>query len=319
MKKIFGPVPSRRLGRSIGINNIPPKICSYSCVYCQLGRAIEMSVTRREYYKPQELIDEVGQKLRELSDRGETVDYLTFVPDGEPTLDLRLGESIVGLKQFGVPVALITNSSLMADPVVREELNELDWISVKVDAVSPEIWKKIDRPHRDIDFSRMLHGVSTFAETFQGKLTTETMLVEGFNTGEDEINRISDFLEELEPGIAYISIPTRPPAEKQVKPAGEEALGYAYHRFAEGISRVEHLIGYEGNDFSFSGDAYEDILSITAVHPMRQDAVEELLSKGSDEWAVVDRLLEEGKIICNEYNEQKYYLRKFREKQMGAR
>jgi wyosine [tRNA(Phe)-imidazoG37] synthetase (radical SAM superfamily) len=319
MKKIFGPVPSRRLGRSIGINNIPPKICSYSCVYCQLGRAIEMSVTRREYYKPQDLIDEVGQRLRELSERGEKPDYLTFVPDGEPTLDLRLGESIAGLKQFGIPVALITNSSLMAEPALREELCGLDWISLKVDAVSPEVWKKIDRPHKDIDFPRMLHGVLTFSETFQGKLTTETMLVEDHNAVEDEIDKIAAFLEEVEPNIAYISIPTRPPAEKWVRPAGEEILGYAYHRFAEGLSRVEHLIGYEGNDFSSSGNSYEDILSITAVHPMRHDAVEELLAKGREDWKVVDRLLGDGKIICNEYNGQKYYLRKFREKQMGTR
>jgi len=136
---------------------------------------------------------------------------------------------------------------------------------------------------------------------------------------EEEIDGIAGFLERIEPQIAYISIPTRPPAEKWVRPAGEGVLGYAFHRFAEGLSRVEHLIGYEGNEFSFSGNPYEDILSITSVHPMRQDAVDELLAKSGDDWSVVDRLLSDGKILCNEYNGRKYYLRKFREKQMGSR
>ena len=109
----FGPVPSRRLGKSIGINNIPPKYCSYACIYCQLGRAIKMEYQRQEFYKPEEVIEKVTQQVRKAEERGEQLDYLTFVPDGESTLDIHLGKEISGLKKLGYKLAIITNSSLI--------------------------------------------------------------------------------------------------------------------------------------------------------------------------------------------------------------
>ncbi|MFO7848725.1 MAG: radical SAM protein, partial [Spirochaetia bacterium] len=277
MENIFGPVPSRRLGRSIGINNIPPKVCTYSCVYCQLGRAIEMTAERRSFYTPAELVESAGRRIEELREKGEKIDYLTIVPDGEPTLDIHVGELIDGLRQFKIPVALISNGSLMADPQLREELMALDWLSVKVDAPDEETWRRIDRPHKKIDFRHMRAGIKFLAETFKGILTTETMLVKGVNDSRRQIDGIADFIETLEPVKAYISIPTRPPAESWVVPADEESIAYAYGTFASAIPFVENLIGYEGNEFNASGDARQDLLGITAVHPMRRDAVDELL------------------------------------------
>jgi len=318
MKHTFGPVPSRRLGRSIGINNIPPKICSYSCVYCQLGRAVNMVAARKTFIEPETIRSEVSERLASMP-AGDSVDYLTFVPDGEPTLDSNLSSSIAALKQFNIPLAIITNSSLMADPDVREELHQLDWVSLKVDAVNEEMWRKVDRPHKEIDFRKMLQGMRTFSETFQGKLVTETMLIDGLNDDPSEVDDIADFLEILEPDIAYISIPTRPPAEGWVRPADEERIGYAYSRFAQRVPRVELLIGYEGNEFSHTGDAYSDILSITAVHPMREDAVKELCRNDKAEWSVVEQLVREGSLLQAEFNGHTYYLRKFRDKQLGKR
>jgi len=109
----FGPVPSRRLGRSLGINNIPPKTCSYSCVYCQLGKTSNMLVKRQSFYKPEDVLREVKRKVHEASLRDERIDYLTFVPDGEPTLDINIGEEISLLKRIGIPIAVITNASLL--------------------------------------------------------------------------------------------------------------------------------------------------------------------------------------------------------------
>lgn len=315
---IFGPVPSRRLGRSIGINNIPPKTCSYACVYCQLGRAIEMRSARSSYYSPEEITAAVGEKLDELPS-GEKVDYLTFVPDGEPTIDKELGKSIAALKKFGIPMALISNSSLLADPQVREDLQGLDWISLKIDTVNEETWRKIDRPHKEIDFKKMLQGIRVFSETFGGKLTTESMFVKGLNATENEIDGIAEFLDKLEPNVSYAAIPTRPPAEGWVEPGPEKLVAYAYRRFAECVPRVELLIGYEGNAFSHSGDAYKDILGITAVHPMREDAVLKLLERDGAEWGLVEQLLEEGQLLKTKFGGHTYFLRKFRNKQMGGR
>jgi len=105
----FGPVPSRRLGQSLGINNIPPKICSYSCVYCQVGRTLHMQAERKAFYKPEEILKAVERKVKDAKNKGEGIDYLTFVPDGEPTLDINLGKEIELLKQLGIKIAVITN------------------------------------------------------------------------------------------------------------------------------------------------------------------------------------------------------------------
>ncbi len=317
METVFGPVPSRRLGRSIGINNIPPKVCSYSCIYCQLGRALNMQYERSEFYDPQKVVDDVADRVEKTREGGTSVDYLTFVPDGEPTLDVHLGEEIAGVKELGIPVALISNSSLMAQPGLHDELAQLDWISLKIDSVNEETWKKLDRPHKRIHFTSMLEGIARFAENFNGKLTTETMLISGYNDTEEEIETIARFLERIEPAISYISIPTRPPAEKWAVAADEIKLAQAYSKFAGRVAHVEHLIGYEGNDFGFTGNAYDDILSITAVHPMRDDAVSELLEKDSADHEVLDKLIDEGRLLSAEYHGHKYYVRKFREKQMG--
>ncbi|MCK4471545.1 MAG: radical SAM protein, partial [Anaerolineae bacterium] len=109
----FGPVPSRRLGRSLGINNIPPKICTYSCVYCQLGRTIKMQIKRHAFYEPEKVLQDVHDKVEKVRETGERIDYLTFVPDGEPTLDVNLGREIELLRPLGIKIAVISNGSLI--------------------------------------------------------------------------------------------------------------------------------------------------------------------------------------------------------------
>ncbi|MFP4637690.1 MAG: radical SAM protein [Spirochaetaceae bacterium] len=312
MGHVFGPVPSRRLGRSIGVNNIPPKVCSYSCVYCQLGRAIEMTAERRRFFDPQDLCDETRAHLEAARRRGEEVDYLTIVPDGEPTLDRGLGSLISCLKDLGERVALISNASLVADPQVRQELAGLDWLSLKLDAATPAVWKRIDRPHRRIDFAEMLNGMRLLAAAFEGTLTTETMLVEGVNDGIGELERIAGILAELHPYRSYISVPTRPPAMKWVRPASEEVVARACALFTEAGLHTETLIGYEGTAFAASGDAREDILSITAVHPLRHDAMEQLLERDGAGSNVLGELLQTGKVVRVEYGDHAYYIRAFR-------
>lgn len=313
----FGPVPSRRLGRSLGINNIPPKICTYSCVYCQLGRTFRMQVDRDAFYDPEEIIRAVEARLSELRRKDEPVDYLTFVPDGEPTLDLNLGQEIELLKQLSIPVAVITNSSLIFREAVREELSQADWVSLKVDAASEPVWRRINRPHKELDLAEIKQGLLEFARTFRGTLASETMLIQGLNEDTAELEKTAKLLAELEPAIAYIAIPTRPPAEAWVKPADEGAVARAYALFSERLPRVELLIGYEGNAFSTIGDAVQDLLSITAVHPMRKQAVQELLARDRAAWEVVRRLLAEGKLVELTYRGERFYLRKLSGRSAG--
>jgi len=307
----FGPVPSRRLGRSLGINNIPAKVCSYSCIYCQLGRTVERSSKRKRFYAPEEVFKDVERRFREVKRKGEVVDYLTFVPDGEPTLDENLGVEIDLLRELGVPIAILTNSSLVWREDVREDLLKLDLVSLKVDAVNERVWRRINRPEKSLKLQDILDGILEFSKKFKGKLITETMLVEGVEYGE-ELEKIAEFLSRVKPDKAYVAIPTRPPAESWVKPAREETVNKAFQEFSKrlGEGKVEYLIGYEGEAFSSTGDLEENLLSITSVHPMREEGVKRLLKKANADWTVVERLLAEGKLIKLEYEGHIYYMRK---------
>jgi len=313
----FGPVPSRRLGRSLGINNIPDKVCSYACVYCQIGRTLKMEIERRSFYPPGLIFEEVKRKAEEAEERRERIDYLTFVPDGEPTLDANLGKEIEMLKALNIPLAILTNSSLIWREDVKEDLLKLDFVSLKLDAVSEDLWRRIDRPHKTLRLDKILEGMLEFRKDFDGKLVTETMLIDGITYGE-EFKKIAEFLRELKPDIAYIAVPTRPPWEKWVKPPREEVINMAFQTFADAIGeeRVEYLIGYEGNAFAFTGNVKEDILSITAVHPMREDALRELLKKANAEWSVVEKLVDEGKLIELEYRGRRFYMRKLKSREL---
>ncbi|MBD3426847.1 MAG: radical SAM protein [Candidatus Omnitrophica bacterium] len=306
----FGPVPSRRLGQSLGINNIPPKVCTYSCTYCQAGRTSELSVQRKKFYEPGRILREVEQRITKAREKAEDIDYLTFAPDGEPTLDENLGREIEALRRFGIKIAVITNSSLLWDKNVREQLSRADWVSIKIDVVSPDTWRTLNRPHPSLDLARVLEGIEDFTDIFEGFLATETMLIGGVNDAQEEVEKTADFTAGLIASKSYISVPTRPPAEGEVSQPDESAVNRAYQIFTERGIVTECLIGYEGNAFAFTGDVKKDILSITSVHPMKQEAVDEVLRKAGASTDVVGEMIAEGKLRKVRYREQDFYVRK---------
>lgn len=308
--RVFGPVPSRRLGKSVGINNIPPKICTYSCVYCQLGRSLKMVADRQEYYDPNDLLIEAKEKITNAKMNNESIDYLAIVPDGEPTLDKNLGKLIDLLKPLGFKVGVITNSTLLKIPDVRQDISKADWVSVKIDTLDEKIWRKIDRPHKKIAFDSMLNGIRAFSREYNGQFVTETMLVKDLNDDIENIRKVAEFIGEIKPSVAYLSIPIRPPAEKWVEAPEEQKINRAYQIFRDQSLTTEYLIGYEGNEFAYTGNIEEDILSITSVHPMREDAVKEYLKKTNSNFSIIEKMLSENKIIVSEYNDDRFYLRK---------
>ncbi|MBN2417690.1 radical SAM protein [bacterium] len=309
---VFGPVPSRRLGRSLGINTIPPKHCSYACAYCQLGRTLHLTDRRRPFYAPDQLAAQVLRRMEDLAAAGDRADYLTIVSEGEPTLDSSLGELLKLLRPLDISTAVITNSSLLACAEVREELMQADWVSLKVDTVVEPLWKRINRPHGRIALDGMIEGMRLFAARFAGTLVTETMLVGGLTDGTESLERTASFLGTVKPAAAYLAVPTRPPAEPWVTPPSEERLGAAWTLFSAHVPNVEFLIGYEGDAFSSTGDSERDILSITAVHPLRRQAVEELIALTGESWQVVDRLLSSGLVRRTLYDGVEYYTRTLR-------
>ncbi|MFO8183620.1 MAG: radical SAM protein [Candidatus Aegiribacteria sp.] len=311
---VFGPVPSRRLGRSVGINNIPPKNCTYSCVYCQVGRTTGMSVTRRSFHRPAEILEAVEEKLRQTEAVGAAVDYLTVVPDGEPTLDINLGMLLDGLQRFGIPTAAISNSSLVWNRDVREALSKADWVSLKVDSTRESTWRAVDRPHGELSLDRILEGILEFSECFSGELVTETMLVAGLNSSPDELEVTGEFLARADPDTAYISVPTRPPAEDWVMAPSAAEINTAYHILSGYLKQVRYMIHYEGEDFTRTGDPVSDLLSILSVHPMREKAVLKFLSEEEDPEAILSMLTDKGLMERVRYENEIYCLRRFPER-----
>jgi wyosine [tRNA(Phe)-imidazoG37] synthetase (radical SAM superfamily) len=308
---VYGPVPSRRLGRSLGINSIPPKWCTYNCIYCQIGRTIKLRVSRNAYYQTDSILRAVEKKLKDLDEQNESVDYLAFVPDGEPTLDINLGWHIKSLKKFNIPIAVITNSSLINIPCVQEDLMEADWISVKIDSISNTIWEKINRPHGSLELDKILQGLLSFRKKFKGKLVSETMLIYDFNDSEAEVHKLSYFLNCLNPDVAYLSVPTRPPAEKDIKPAEPNTVNRFWQIISTEVKNVELLTGYEGNAFSSTGDLRKDILSITSVHPMRQDAIDKMLHNYGEDQRFIHQMIKNKELVKSFYKDHTFYLRKF--------
>ena len=305
----FGPVPSRRLGRSLGINNIPPKICTYSCIYCQVGKTTKMQAKRRPFYAPESIFENVRKQVDNAKLKGETIDYLTFVPDGEPTLDLNLGCEIDQLKTLGIKVGVITNGSLIDKDDVKADLMKADWVSLKLDSIRKDYWYTINRPFKNLRLGSILRGMIDFSHSYSGELVTETMLIRGKSNGADFLNEMAMFIDSLSPSRSYLAIPTRPPTENWVRPPSAVDINTAYQVFQKKLDQVEYLIGYEGDAFAFTGNAEDDLLSIASVHPMRLSAVSGFLKKSDSNWDMVHRLIVQGKLVETVYEGQKFYLR----------
>jgi wyosine [tRNA(Phe)-imidazoG37] synthetase (radical SAM superfamily) len=307
---LFGPVPSRRLGSSLGINQIPPHTCTYACVYCQLGRSKVLRSRRRAFGQPYRLLEAVREKVAETQAGGGAIDYITFVADGEPTLDINLGDEIAALKSLGFPVAVISNGALLSYGGVRRALCRADWVSVKVDSVDEEIWRAINRPHRALRLPELLEGMLRFAADFGGTLCTETMLIRRLNDAAAQLEQTAGFVARLNPEVAYLAVPTRPPAEPRALPPDESTLHRAWHIFADRLPRVELLTGYEGDAFGTPADPESGLLGITSVHPMREDALRHYLQQAGAGWELVEKLLGEGRLKALPWGGHTYYLRR---------
>jgi wyosine [tRNA(Phe)-imidazoG37] synthetase (radical SAM superfamily) len=308
----FGPIPSRRLGRSLGVNNITAKVCSYACRYCQVGPTTEQRLEPRPFFTPEQIRASIAVHLRQVQADGQGVDYLSFVPDGEPTLDSQLGENIEALRGFGIPIAVFTNATLLWREDVRSRLRLADLVSIKVDSVDEAAWRKVNRPHRDLELSIILRGIREFAAGYAGTLISETMLLAGINDSPDSLIATAEFLAGIAPRTAYLAVPTRPPTVEGTHGPDEAGLIRAHQIFSARLPKVELLTGHETGNFAHTGNAREDLLAITAVHPMREAAVRHLLAEDRADWSLIEALLAEGALKAVEYADERFYLRPVR-------
>jgi wyosine [tRNA(Phe)-imidazoG37] synthetase (radical SAM superfamily) len=266
---------------------------------------------RQKFYDPDELVNEVYNLLQNAVKRDRIPDYLTLVPDGEPTLDINLGRIIELLKPFKVPVAIITNGTLIDQKKVREDLSKADYVSLKVDAYSEKTWRRINKPHAALDLNTIRRGMRSFAEGFKGKLTTETMLLKGINNDPGEIMLISEFIGQLKPDTACLAVPTRPTAYRNIEPVDNLELVEAYEIFEKNNPIVQFLNDYEGVSFTSTGNLEQDLLSITSVHPLREEAVFALHKQTNENINILRRLLENDQLEKINHKGHVYYFRKF--------
>ncbi|MCI8554262.1 MAG: radical SAM protein [Clostridiales bacterium] len=268
-RHLFGPLPSRRLGRSLGVSPLPDKTCNYSCVYCQLGRTTHMTNTRALFYPVEEVVGEFDRWLRQ-EGAAAGFDVVTVVGEGEPTLYAGLGELLAALKErTDKPVAVITNSALLTDPQVAEELLAADIVLPSLDAFDEESFRRIDRPHGRLRFAAVTEALARFSHAYAGQLWLEIMLVEGMNDGEQALERFRLLLKDIRRDRLYINTPVRPPAEPSVRPVSPDRLT----AFAQALGGVSIDALTTGVFHSEVADDYEAVLGIIRRHPMNQHEI----------------------------------------------
>lgn len=269
-KYIYGPIPSRRLGYSLGISTMPKKTCNYSCIYCQLGRTNHMRGTRALFYPVADIMKEFEQVLSEQL----RFDVVSIVGEGEPTLYLGLGTLIKELKKrTDKPVTVITNGAMLSDSAVREELLLADIVLPSLNAYNEETFRIINRPYKTIHFADTFAGLKQFSKMYSGQIWLEIMLLDGINDDEEALESFRKLLAEIRYDRLYLNTPVRPPAEADVKAASHERIMRAVEVL--GGTAIDLL----SKELYQSGDA-DDFLAVKSNirrHPMNQHEIRAFL------------------------------------------
>lgn len=274
MRYVFGPVPSRRLGQSLGIDPVPLKTCNWNCVYCQLGRSKPLVNRRREYFLREEILAETKQALA--SHAPGEIDWVTFVGSGETTLHAGIGWLLRKVKALTpLPLAVITNGALLYLPEMRYELSFADAVMPSLDAGNAQLYRKINRPCPKLTFTRLVDGLIAFRQAYRGKLWIEVMLVRGLNDTEDALMEIAAVLQGIQPDEVHLLQPERPPVETWVQPPDEDGMLRARAILGD-IARVIHPAS-GAFDLNGSESLVDAVVGIITRHPMREDELVDAL------------------------------------------
>ncbi|NLX48194.1 MAG: radical SAM protein [Euryarchaeota archaeon] len=302
---VFGPVPSRRFGRSLGVNPLPRKTCNYSCIYCQLGRTQRLQRERKVFF-PTDLVVEDVRKVVE--DEGDGIDYITFMGDGEPTLAANLGEMAEGVRTFWKgKMALITNGSLFHDEDVRRAAMFFDVVSPTISAGDERTFRQMHRPLRSLTFDKVMEGLEKLRKEYSGEIWAELMLVEGVNDSLASLLNIRKVLRDVSPDRLYVGVPTRPPAESWALPPSRSSLRQVFDVFPEAIDMTEPE---EGPFLRNEEEREAELIEIAKNHPLREDQAFELLSLSLGLEGARDsilRMVQEGRLVSVDYGGTTFY------------
>jgi wyosine [tRNA(Phe)-imidazoG37] synthetase (radical SAM superfamily) len=274
-KYLFGPVPSRRLGMSLGVDLVPKKVCSLDCVYCEVGKTTDLTIQRKEYIS----YDDVVRELSDYFKNNPEPDYITFSGSGEPTLNSRMGDILKFIKENkpNIPIAVLTNGTLLSDPQVRDELKMADIVLPSLDAVTKHTFKKINRPAPELNINDYILGLINFRNEFKGKIWLEVFILSGYNYNEDELLKLKKVIEKIKPDSVQLNTLDRPGTVSELKLASKEEL-----------ERVKTIIGLSNTKIiaeapqrkgikSYRNDMESAILGTIARRPCTLDDLTKIL------------------------------------------
>ncbi len=300
---IYGPVPSRRLGFSLGVDIIPYKTCSLDCIYCQLGSTAEKSVERKAYFDKEDLLFQIKQVVNS----GRRIDYITFSGSGEPTLNILIGELIREIKKFtSIPVAVLTNSTMLIKPDARAALSQADLVVPSLDAVTQTVFEEINRPHESLKISEIIDGLISFRKEFSGQIWLEIMLVKGVNDSEDHVKCLRQAVEKIQPERVQLNTVVRPPAQDFAVPLSQDELENICYIIGSRCEIVTDFkkIHLEAVDIHLE----EVILEMTRRRPVTSFDIANSMGRHIDEvMKSIHRLLDEQKIRESRHENKVYY------------
>ncbi|MGQ9718513.1 MAG: radical SAM protein [Nitrososphaerales archaeon] len=318
MPSVYGPVPSWRLGRSLGIDPLyPPKTCTFDCVYCQLGRTIN-KISEPERLENLVKVDTVLQDLKALeSTHLESLDYITFSGSGEPTLNLSIGIMIDGIRNLaeGIPIAVLTNSSLIGRKDVRNNLSKADLVVAKLDAPNQKIFEAINRPTKDIKLSSIVKGLKLLRGEASNRLALQIMFFKTDhghdNTNEESVKGLVRLTSKIMPDEVQINTPTRPPSEKYVHPLGARELTQISKKFKETFPRVQVAVRIgprQTRSVEKRKIRKEEVLELVKRRPCSINDISNVLCADEDSVIrLVMRLVTSNKIISTHFDGNTYY------------
>jgi len=301
---LYGPVPSRRLGRSLGIDLVPHKICTYDCIYCQIGKTTEKTLTRKEYIPVKEILEEVKRLLKEETS---PIDHLSLSGSGEPTLHSKIDSVIGGIKAITpIPVAVITNGSLLCEKEVRESLFQADILLPSLDAASAEVFEKINRPRSGISVDKVIEGMVEFRRVYKGQIWLEILFCKGINDRQSELIMLKKAVDRIRPDRIHLNTVVRPPFEKWAVPLNQKEMEAMRAFFGEKASIISEFDRHP--PAVTERDIREEILKILKRRPLSlKDLSEGMGIREIEIEKYIQPLVSEGKIHARVFGDLIYY------------
>jgi len=303
-KHIYGPVPSRRLGASLGIDPVLLKVCSFDCVYCEVAKTTLLTTERKEYVKANEILNELKIFLKEFEGQ---IDYVTFSGSGEPTLNSKIGYMIEEIKKFSnIPVAVLTNASLIFREDVKKDLLKADLIKCTLDAATDKYFKRVNQPESTLSIKKIIDGIVQFSKEYKGQLLIEIMLVRGVNDTEENYRELNKTLKLIKSALVQITTVVRPPSFGFAKPLSKEELIFAQEKIGNN-SRIIGEFSRKTNK-AYRKNLEDAITNSIRIRPQTIDDLSSGLEVHRDEILKYIELLEkEDRIIEILQNGKKFY------------